>query len=132
MKEDNLISKGGNLVVEKSYDFSVRIAKLYRFLCEKKKENIISRQVLRSRTSIGANVEEAIGGVSRKDFLNKLSIVYKEARETNYWLRILRDIEYLNQNMFDSLIKDCDEVTRIIFSIIRTSKNNDEKSSRRD
>jgi len=127
-----LISKGGNLVVEKSYDFSVRIAKLYRFLCEKKKENIISRQVLRSRTSIGANVEEAIGGVSRKDFLNKLSIVYKEARETNYWLRILRDIEYLNQNMFDSLIKDCDEVTRIIFSIIRTSKNNDEKSSRRD
>ncbi|MGV8019333.1 MAG: four helix bundle protein [Ignavibacteria bacterium] len=127
-----MISKGGNLVVEKSYDFSVRIAKLYRFLCEKKKENIISRQVLRSRTSIGANVEEAIGGVSRKDFLNKLSIVYKEARETNYWLRILRDIEYLNQNMFDSLIKDCDEVTRIIFSIIRTSKNNDEKSSRRD
>lgn len=125
-------SKGGNLVVEKSYDFSVRIAKLYRFLCEKKKENILSRQVLRSGTSIGANVEEAIGGVSRKDFLNKLSIAYKEARETNYWLRILRDVEYLNQNMFDSLIKDCDEVTRIIFSIIRTSKNNDEKSSRRD
>ncbi len=125
-------SKGGNLVVEKSYDFSVRIAKLYRFLCEKKKENILSRQVLRSGTSIGANVEEAIGGVSRKDFLNKLSIAYKEARETHYWLRILRDVEYLNQNMFDSLIKDCDEVTRIIFSIIRTSKNNDEKSSRRD
>jgi len=127
-----LKSKGGNLVVEKSYDFSVRIAKLYRFLCEKKKENILSRQVLRSGTSIGANVEEAIGGVSRKDFLNKLSIAYKEARETNYWLRILRDVEYLNQNMFDSLIKDCDEVTRIIFSIIRTSRNNDEKSSRRD
>jgi len=127
-----LKSKGGNLVVEKSYDFSVRIAKLYRFLCEKKKENILSRQVLRSGTSIGANVEEAIGGVSRKDFLNKLSIAYKEARETHYWLRILRDVEYLNQNMFDSLIKDCDEVTRIIFSIIRTSKNNDEKSSRRD
>lgn len=125
-------SKGGNLVVEKSYDFSVRIAKLYRFLCEKKKENVLSRQILRSGTSIGANVEEAIGGVSRKDFLNKLSIANKEARETNYWLRILRDIEYLNQNMFDSLIKDCDEVTRIIFSIIRTSRNNDEKSSRRD
>lgn len=122
-------SEGGNLVVEKSYEFSVRIAKLYQYLCEKKRENILSRQVLRSGTSIGANVEEAIGGVSRKDFLNKLSIAYKEARETNYWLRILKDIEYLNQSMFDSLIKDCDEVTRIIFSIIRTSKNNDEKQS---
>jgi len=78
-----LKSKGGNLVVEKSYDFSVRIAKLYRFLCEKKKENILSRQILRSGTSIGANVEEAIGGVSRKDFLNNcLLLIRKPEKRT--------------------------------------------------
>ncbi len=120
-------SKGGNLVIEKSYDFSVRITKLYRYLCEQKREYNLSRQILRSGTSIGANVEEAVGGVSRKDFLNKLSIAYKEARETNYWLRILRDAQFIKQEMFDSMNRDCDEVTRIIFSIIRTTKNNDNK-----
>ncbi|MCE1164936.1 MAG: four helix bundle protein [Bacteroidetes bacterium] len=121
------MSKGGNPVIEKSYDFSVRIAKLYRYLCDEKKEYNLSRQILRSGTSIGANVEEAIGGVSRKDFQNRLAIAYKEARETNYWLRLLRDVHFLTQEMFDSLNKDCDEVTRIIFSIIRTSRDNDIK-----
>jgi four helix bundle protein len=113
-----------NIVLDKSYSFSVRIVRLYQYLCNKKKEHNLSKQILRSGTSVGANVEEAIGGVSRKDFLNKLSIAYKEIRETGFWLRILKDTEYINQVMYDSLYKDCDEVTRIIFSIIRTTREN--------
>jgi four helix bundle protein len=79
-----------NPVREKSYVFALRIIKLYKYLIEEKKEYVLSRQVLKSGTSIGANVEEAIGGQSKKDFLAKISIAYKEARETHYWLRILR------------------------------------------
>jgi four helix bundle protein len=116
--------KKENIVINKSYCFSVRIVRLYQYLCNKKKEHTLSKQILQSGTSVGANVEEAIGGVSRKDFLNKLSIAYKEARETSFWLRILKDTEYINQIMYESLYKDCDEITRIIFSIIRTTRNN--------
>lgn len=84
-----------NIIQIKSYDFAIRIVELYEFLSEEKKEFILSKQLLRSGTSIGANIEEAIGGQSRKDFFAKLSISYKEARETHYWIRLLTDMNYL-------------------------------------
>jgi four helix bundle protein len=80
-----------NVIQEKSYIFAIRIVRLYKYLIKQQKEFVLAKQILRSGTSIGANIEEAIGGQSKKDFLSKLSIAYKEARETNYWLRILKD-----------------------------------------
>ncbi len=87
-----------NIILEKSYLFAQRIVKLYWYLKKDKREYELARQILRSGTSIGANVEEAIGGFSRKDFSAKLGIAYKEARETNYWLRLLHDV-----NIIDSI-----------------------------
>ena len=86
-----------NLVLTKSYSFAVRIVRLYQHLSAQKKEFVLSKQVLRSGTSIGANVEEAIGGQSRADFVSKMAIAYKEARETSYWLRLLKDTDYLTE-----------------------------------
>jgi len=90
MKDDNIIQI-------KSYAFAVRIVKAYQFLSNDKKEFVLSKQLLRCGTSIGANVEEAIGGQSDKDFFAKLSIAYKEARETHYWIRLLKDTDYLSE-----------------------------------
>jgi four helix bundle protein len=120
MKQDNLIQ-------EKSYSFSLRIIKLYKFLAENK-EYVLSKQVLRSGTSIGANVEEAIGCHSRKDFIAKFSIIYKEARETRYWLRLLRDSGYLTPELSISILNDCEELLRIIGSIQITLKSNNVNS----
>ncbi len=80
-----------NVIQEKTYKFAIRAVKLYKYLVDEKREFVLSKQLLRSGTSIGANVEEAIGGQSKKDFIAKISIAYKEARETHYWLRILKD-----------------------------------------
>lgn len=115
--------KKDNIVQIKSYAFAIRIVKVYKYLCEEKKEFVLSKQLLRSGTSIGANVEEAIGGQSEKDFYAKLTISYKEARETHYWLRLLRDTDYLNKNETQSLINDVDELLRIIGSIQKTLRN---------
>ncbi len=98
--------KSNNVIQEKSYAFALRIVKLYRYLCDEKKEFILSKQIMRSGTSIGANIEEAIGGQSDRDFLSKLSIAYKEARETHYWLRLLRDSNILEDQHTDSIIID--------------------------
>jgi len=95
---------------------------LNKYLVDSKKEFLLSRQILRSGTSIGANVEEAIGGVSRKDFLNKIFIGHKEARETSYWLRLLFDSGYIEKKMFDSMIYDCNELIKITGKIISTSR----------
>jgi len=111
-----------NVILEKSYNFAVRIAKLYIYLKSEKKEYELSKQVLRSGCSIGSNVEEAVGGYSRKDFAAKLGIAYREARETNYWLRIIRDTELIDLKMFKSLQKDCEEILKIIGSIQITLK----------
>lgn len=116
MKKDNVIQI-------KSYDFAVRIAKLYKHLSEEKKEFTLSKQLLRSGTSIGANVEEAIGGQSRKDFFAKLTIAYKEARESHYWIRLLRDTDYLTKKEADSLLLDINEILKIIGSIQKTIRN---------
>ncbi|MCH7677881.1 four helix bundle protein [candidate division KSB1 bacterium] len=109
---------------DKSYDFALRIIKLYKYLIEEKKEYVLSKQILRSGTSIGANVEEAIGGQSRRDFLAKISIAYKETRESHYWLRLLRDSSFLDQEVAQSLLSDCEELLKILGSIQKTTKNN--------
>lgn len=116
--------KGDNAIQKKSYAFALRIVKLYRFLCDQKKEFVLSKQLVRSGTSIGANVEEAIGGQSTKDFLSKMSIAYKETRETKYWLRLLRDAKILEAKQAGSLIEDCEELLKLSGSIIRTTKQN--------
>jgi four helix bundle protein len=111
--------KKDNVIAEKSYQFAVRMIRLYQFL-KKDNEFVISKQILRCGTSIGANVEEALGAQSDKDFFAKLSIAYKEARETRYWIRLLRDTDYISVKQADSLIKDCEELLKIIGSIRKT------------
>lgn len=117
-----------NLIQTKSYVFAVRVVRLYQHLSTTRKESVLSKQVLRSGTSIGANVEEAIGGQSRADFLSKLSIAYKEARETSYWLRLLRDTDYLTVSEFESLYADVDEICRILSKIQITTKQAPKRS----
>ena len=116
--------KTDNLIQQKSYAFAVRIVRMCQFLVETKREFVLSKQVLRSGTGIGANVEEAIGGQSRAEFLSKMSIAYKEARETCYWLRLLKDTDYLTEVEFNSIHAECDELCRIISKIQTTTKRN--------
>lgn len=110
-----------NIIAVKSYDFAVKIVNLSRKLISQR-EYVISRQILKSGTSIGANVEEAIGGISKKDFRAKMSISYKEARETDYWLRILKDTNYIKENEFDYLKKELTSILKILYRIIESSK----------
>jgi len=117
--------KENNIVVEKSYAFAIRIVNCYKFLCIEKKEFVLSKQLLRSGTSVGANVEEAVGGQSRKDFFAKLHIAYKEARETNYWLRILRDTQFIDNKIAESLLSDNEELLKLIGTILKTMKQKD-------
>ena len=112
-----------NIVQEKSYDFAIRIVKLYQKL-KAQKEFDLSSQILRSGTSIGANIEEAIGGQSRKDFGHKLAISYKEARETKFWLRLLRDTNIIDTKTAESYLLDCEELLRILGSIQKSLKLN--------
>jgi four helix bundle protein len=114
-----------NIIKDKSFNFAIRIINLYKYLTYHKKEFILSKQILRSGTSIGANIEEALGGFSKKDFIAKLTISYKEARETFYWLRLLNETNYLTDEQAKSLFADCDEICKIIAKIkITISKNN--------
>ena len=112
-----------NVVKDKSYKFAVRIVKACQYLVKEKKEYVLSRQLLKSGTSIGANIEEAIGGQSRRDFFAKLTISYKEARETRYWIRLLRDTEYFDITTADSLLKDINELLKILSRILKTMKD---------
>ena len=114
--------KTENVIQSKSYAFAVRIVRLFQYLSASKKEYVLSKQVLRCGTSIGANVEEAIGGQSRADFVSKMSIAYKEARETSYWLRLLKDTDYLTANQFNDIYADAEELCRIIASIQKSTK----------
>jgi len=117
-----------SIVNKKSYLFSIRIVKLYRFLIENKKEFVLSKQALRSGTSVGAIIREAEQAESTADFIHKLSISLKEAKETEYWLSILKDTDYIDKPMFDSITKDCDEVISLLTRIIKTTKANQKKS----
>ncbi len=114
-------TKQENIIWDKSYSFALRIVKLARHLISEKQEYILSKQILKSGTSIGANIEEAIGGQSKKDFLAKVSIAYKEARETNYWLMLLKDSEILEKELAKSLQNDCEEIIRILAKIKLTT-----------
>ena len=112
-----------SIVQIKSYAFAVKIVNLYKYLISTHKEYTLSKQVLRSGTSIGANVEEAIGGQSRKDFAAKISISYKEARETHYWIRLLFDTNYISKEQKEDLLNDINELLRILGSIKKTTLN---------
>ena len=112
-----------NAVEYKSYSFASRIIKAYKYLSEQKRERILSKQLLRSGTAIGALVCEAKFAQSKADFINKLSIALKEANETQYWLNLLHDNEYLDNNSFQSIYEDAKEITAILVSIVKTSKN---------
>ena len=117
--------KNDNVIQIKSFAFAVKIVKVYQLLVEEKREFVLSKQLLRAGTSIGANVEESIGGQSDKDFFAKLTISYKEARETHYWIRLLTATDYLTKDIGESLLQDVEELLRIIGSIQKTlrSKN---------
>jgi len=110
-----------NIILKKTYEFAIRIVNLHNHLCEHARQFEIAKQVLRSGTSIGANTEEAIGAESRKDFIHKLSIAYKEARETKYWLRLLKDTNILETDTAQSMINDCEQILAIIGKIKITS-----------
>lgn len=112
-----------NPALEKSFDFALRIIKLYQHLSIKKKEFVLSKQILRSGTSIGANLEEAHGAQSDSDFQAKVSIAYKEARETSYWLRLLKAANYMTEKQFASIHSDCEELVKLTSSIQFTMKN---------
>lgn len=113
-----------NTLLDKSFAFAIRVVKAYKYLVEEKKEFIISKQLLRSGTAIGANVEESVGGQSKADFISKLSIAYKEARETKYWIRLLKATDYLDETQENSLLADLEEILKIIGKIQITSKAN--------
>ncbi|PHN01876.1 four helix bundle protein [Flavilitoribacter nigricans] len=117
------MSERNNPVLEKSFAFAVRIVKLYKYMMEEKREFTLAKQVLRSGTSVGANIEEAVGGYTKKDFRAKMSIAYKEVRETKYWLRLLKETEYLSPEQFESLHADAEEIARMLFRIIESSKS---------
>jgi four helix bundle protein len=113
---------GNTLLKDRTFAFAVRIVTMSRFLMEKRKEYVLSKQILRSGTSIGANVEEAFQGESKPDFIHKLSIANKEAFETHYWLRLLRESKMLTAKQSDSMLQECDEIQRMLVAAIKTSK----------
>ena len=110
-----------NIIVSKSYAFALEIVKLYKILAEQK-EFVLSKQLLRSGTSIGANIHEGIASESKKDFIHKLGISLKEAKETSYWLNLLKDSRYISEEQFELLINACNEIIKILNSIILTTK----------
>ncbi|SJZ46388.1 four helix bundle protein [Selenihalanaerobacter shriftii] len=112
-----------SIVYKKAFDFSVRIVNLHKYLSDEKREYTLGKQVLRSGTSIGANIREGLEGQSRKDFVAKLSIALKEAAETEYWLELLNATEILEERIAKSLLTDVKEIIEILNSIIKTTRN---------
>ena len=113
-----------NIILDKSFSFAVEIVNLYNNLVDNKKEYVLSKQLLRSGTSIGANVREGINGVSRADFLSKLGIALKEAKETEYWIQLMIATNILLSEEADSILKESNEICRILRSIVETCKSN--------
>ena len=111
-----------NVVVNKSFLFAVRIVRLYKYLCDEKKESVISKQVLRCGTSIGANIKEAIRGQTDADFFSKMNISLKEASETEYWIELLYATEFIDKNSYFSLLNDCQELIKILTAIVKKLK----------
>ena len=111
-------------VYRKAYVFSVSIVNLYKLLCENHKEYVLSKQLLRSGTSIGANIAEANGAISENDFSSKMSIAYKESLETKYWLDLLKDTNYLSSSDHDDLYQMVDEIAKMLYAILKTTRIN--------
>ena len=120
--------KQENIILNKSFSFSVRIVNLYKYLCSEKKEYVLSKQLLRSGTSIGANVNEAQAAQSKNDFISKMSIASKEARETKYWIELLISTDYLKdkESYVESLKFEIDEIVKLLSSIVKSMKVSDE------
>lgn len=118
----NLDANSENTVVEKSFEFAVRIVNLHRFLCNTRNEYVMSKQILRCGTSIGANITEAQKGQSKADFTAKMQIALKEANETEYWLRLLHRTEYITKEQFASMHRDVKELIALLSSICKSSK----------
>lgn len=119
-------------ITDMTYQFAIRTVKMYRYLTEEapKRELVLSKQVLRSGTSIGANVEEAQHAQSEPDFLSKVSISLKETRETRYWLRLLRDTGYLEAKLADSMLEDCENIYNVLKAIVNTTSNHIKKKKK--
>jgi four helix bundle protein len=115
-----------NLIKKMTYEFALRIIELYRMLVSAN-EYVLSKQLLKAGTSIGANVEEAIAGQSRADFLSKMSIASKEARESKYWLRLIKDSKLLDESSVNPLLAESSEIIRILTSIVKTTSSNNSK-----
>lgn len=124
MSNDQLTMNKGNPAYEKAYALAIRIVNAYKHLCDQKREFVLSKQLLRSGTSIGANLAEANGAISEADLSAKVSIAYKESQETKYWLNLLKDTGYLDAKAFDSLFADVDEVAAILFAILKKTRIN--------
>ena len=112
-----------SIIAEKSLAFAIRIVKLCRIITETKHENVLSKQLLRSGTSIGANVREALQGQSRRDFIAKMSIALKEAAETEYWLLLMKETNYLTEKEYLSIAADCAELNKILIAIVKNTKD---------
>ncbi len=115
---------GENIVFDKSYRFAIRVVKLFKYLKNEHNEYVLSKQLLRSGTAVGALIREAQYAQSKADFISKLSISLKEANETDYWIDLLKDTDYLDNKMHKSIKKDIDEIISLLVSIIKSSKNN--------
>lgn len=113
-----------NVVKNKGFGFAIRIVKLYQFLCEQKKEFVLSKQLLRSGTSVGAMIREAEHAETKNDFKHKMAIAQKEINETIYWLELLNETDYLSEEQFESINKDAVEIIKLVTAIIKTTKNN--------
>ncbi|MEM8969214.1 MAG: four helix bundle protein [Bacteroidota bacterium] len=115
------MSRKKNIIKEKSYGFALRIITLYKLLTKERKEYVLSKQILRSGTSIGANVTEADAAISKAEFSAKMSVAYKEAMETGYWLNLLHDSKFISSTEFDDLNEECTSICKILFSILKSS-----------
>jgi len=113
---------GNNVIIDKSKSFAVRIIRLYQYLRNNKNEYILSKQVLRSGTSIGSNIREAHQGQSKRDFIAKMNIALKEAVETEYWLELLYETNYLDESAYESIYSNCTEISKLLISIIKSCK----------
>ncbi len=121
----NIMNKE-NTVYEKSKNFALRIVRLYKYIKDEKNEYVLTKQLLRAGTSIGANIVEAIYAISRKEFLSKMYIAFKECNETAYWLELLYKSDYLKEEEYNSIYKDCSEIKKLLSAITKTVKENQE------
>ena len=121
----------GSIVRDKSYAFALRMIKAYKYLTQEQREFVLSKQVLRSGTAIGALVKEAEHAQSLADFINKMNVALKEANETEYWLMLLKDSEYIDKQSYNSIHHDCSELIKLLASIVKTSKEKTENNEKK-